>query len=214
MTTTTIAANWRFLPGLLVRLLICLPIAAALAAGLTDTQRQTASALAEAIAWPAPVARTAQHPLGLQTLSVEIQEQKNRQADARVRVYQYHYDYRTTRVLVFDLLHSELMEEKLINSVHLPLNEQEIRFASTLLSQRANVVERLRDEQRRRGQTAFSALSELDVKASIFEPLDSSHPCASQRCALLSLFDDTRTVFSVEPIVNLQILDVQLLATQ
>jgi len=87
----------------------------------------------------------------------------------------------------------------------------EISFARELLSSQEDILAQLRDEQVRRGVSAFVELSQLDVKASVFEPLDTSHPCYRQRCALMSLFDQTRTVFSIEPVINLQTIQVDLL---
>lgn len=205
--------------GLLLRALIAgalaLPAAhtVAHAAGITVAEHETAISVTEALHWPVSTRRNATHPLGLQTLSVEIQEHKHNVSDRRVRVYQFNYDDPGTRMLVVDVLESRLVSEHSIASVHLPLNASEVRFASTLLSQRADIVEQMKAEQRQRGRSVFTSLDELDVKASIFEPIDMDHPCAVQRCALLSLFDDTRTVFSIEPVINLQSLDVLLLGT-
>jgi len=190
---------------------------------LTAQQRQTAAALASSIAWKGPVGKTLTvfssgqraHPLGLQTLSIERQEQKNRplraSAEAQVRVYQYHYHTASSRVLVFSLANEQLLSQHSIPSVHLPLNSSEINFAAQLLTQHGNIIKDLQNEQSQRGQPAFVQLSDLDVKASIFEPLNSNHPCATERCALLSLFDHTRTVFATEPVVFLQSRQVKLL---
>jgi hypothetical protein len=57
----------------------------------------------------------------------------------------------------------------------------------------------------------FQSLDELEVKASIFEPLNKQHACARERCALLSLFDRTRTVFATEPVIYLSSQRVGLL---
>lgn len=181
---------------------------------LSNAEKQSAVALAASVTWHQAADRTETHPLGLQDLSIEVDEQKHRQSDPLVRVYQYHYHLRSARVLLFDLTTSQLIREQPINSVHLPLNENEIRFAGQLLSGRDDIVKLLRDEQLKRGRRPFQTLSELDVKASIFEPLDSDHACTEQRCALMSLFDETNTVFSIEPVVNLQTLTVNLLNSQ
>lgn len=181
---------------------------------LSHTDRQTAVNLASNVAWHRATDRTDAHPLAVQDLSIEVDEQKHRRSDPLVRVYQYHYHLHSARVLLFDLTTAQLIDEQQIDSVHLPLNEREIRFAGQLLSARNDIVERLRDEQRLRGRPPFQTLDQLEVKASIFEPLDSDHACAEQRCALMSLFDGTNTVFSAEPVVNLQMQTVTLLDTQ
>jgi hypothetical protein len=181
---------------------------------LSPADKLTAVGLASRVAWNQATDRTDTHPLDVQDLSIEVDEQKHRRRDPLVRVYQYHYHLRSARVLIFDLNTAQLINEQQIDSVHLPLNEQEISFAGQLLSARNDIVEQLRNEQRMRGRLPFQSLDELEVKASIFEPLDSDHICAEQRCALMSLFDDTNTVFSIEPVVNLQAQTVTLLDTQ
>ena len=61
----------------------------------------------------------------------------------------------------------------------------------------------INSEQQSRGLMQLLDLDSLDVKASVFEPIDSAHVCHAERCALLSLFDKTRTVYVTEPVVNL-----------
>lgn len=151
------------------------------------------------------------HPLQVQTLSIEKQERKHSPAPSILRVYQFHYDLQIARVLTIDTQARQVIESKPINSVHLPLNDSEIAFASQQLAADEPLVETLQQEQQRRGQVPFANINELDVKASIYEPLDQSHACAMQRCALMSLFDSTRTVFALEPIVNLQRLQLDVL---
>ena len=73
------------------------------------------------------------------------------------------------------------------------------------------IMQALNEEQRAHGLSELSDLTSLAVKASIFEPNDKTRLCATQRCALVSLFDSTRTVFAVEPVVNLQQLSVSTL---
>lgn len=190
------------------------------AGALSATEQAIATELADRVGWsaaksPQPGQTLNQgksHPLAVQTLSVERQELKNRRDNPRVSVYQYHYANAAARLLVFDLSTNTLIRESAISSVHLPLNTQEIAFAKKLLEQRSDIIGLLRQEQQRRGEPAFDNLDELDVKASIFEPFDTSHPCAIERCALFSLFDQTRTVFATEPIVRLQTLNVGTLA--
>ena len=179
---------------------------------MTHEAGAQAQTLAEGIPW----VQTRQsagitHPLGVQTLSVERQENKKDPNPQRIRVYQFNYLLEQARVLSIDLNDNRVLQNQAIGSVHLPLSDKEIAFASQLLSVQDDILIRLRNEQISRGRIAFTDLSQLDVKASIFEPLETSHPCHQQRCALMSLFDDTRTVFTVEPVINLQSMQVDVL---
>lgn len=186
------------------------------AGGLSVQDAQLAGEMAAKIDWRSERTGThpGSHPLGLQTLSIEKQEQKNSSGTRLVRVYQYDYQQESARLLVLDLLDQILVREQPIHTIHLPLNSVEIDYAISILASHGVTVDLLRAEQRRRGRAEFVQLSELDIKASIFEPMDPQHSCATQRCALLSLFDDTRTVFSVEPVVYLGDARLELLAQQ
>jgi len=184
------------------------------AQGLTLGQEAQARALGAVASWPSTVSARSFHPLGLQTLSVEKQERKGQTAVRQVHVYQYHYGHRSARLLTVDLVDNSIIGQRRIDSVHLPLNTIEIDYARTLILQDASVMQKLHEEQTRRGQPLTRDLTELDIKASIFEPMNGLHPCSTQRCALLSLFDQTRTVFAVEPVVLLNTLQVQLLDQQ
>ena len=213
------AAN---VPGfaLLLCMLAGISSSGLLAAAVNPDQRDAAGHLADTTPWiqarsslntgyPLDV-----HPLGVQTLSIEKQENKNLPDAARLRVYQFHYDLQQARLLIIDSNSRQVLDIQPIDSVHLPLNESEISYATAILTSQSAIIERLRAEQTTRGRLPFRQLSDLDVKASIYEPLNHGDICYRQRCALLSLFDDTRTVFANEPIVNLQSLDVRLLDTQ
>lgn len=185
------------------------------ASGLTKKQAEQAHVISNATQWPrARTVATAEHPLGRQTLSVEKQERKGQQGTRWANVYQYHYDLQSARLLLIDLETGMVTKQSPINTVHLPLNTNEIDFAISLLGDDTVLIDQLRLEQKKRHQVAFASLDELDVKASIFEPMDASHKCNHQRCALVSLFDQTGTVFNLEPIVNLTQLTVQTLDTQ
>ncbi len=173
----------------------------------TSLQAQT---LAESTPWQQPRAATV-HPLGVQTLSVERKENKREPGLSHISVYQFNYQLAQARVLSIDVSDNRVLKNQPISSVHLPLSNEEISYARRALSAQEDILRRLRNEQVSRGRTAFSDLSQLDVKSSIFEPLETSHPCHWQRCALMSLFDESRTVFSIEPVINLQTMQVELL---
>ena len=195
------------------------------AAAVNPDQRDAAGHLAEITPWiqarssihpvhPLAVYPSGEHPLGVQTLSIEKQENKNLPDAARLRVYQFHYDLQQARLVIVNPDSRQVLDTQPIDSVHLPLNDTEISYATAMLSSQSTIIERLRAEQTARGRPPFRHLSDLDVKASIYEPLDHGDICYRQRCALLSLFDDTHTVFVNEPVINLQSLDVRLLDTQ
>ena len=169
-----------------------------------------ARSLAENVPWNQP-RQAITHPLGVQTLSVERKEIKREPDTSLINVYQFNYPLEQARLISVDISDERILANQAIESVHLPLNDNEISFARELLSSQEDILAQLRDEQVRRGVSAFVELSQLDVKASVFEPLDTSHPCYRQRCALMSLFDQTRTVFSIEPVINLQTIQVDLL---
>jgi len=133
--------------------------------------------------------RRSESTLGVQTITVESAEQKNRNQTKLVLVYQFDHSSQLARRLDIDLAENQIKKDSIVNSVHLPLNQNEIDHAIALLN-----VSTLRDK--------FPPLDQLNVKAVVFEPNDPVHICAVERCALLSLFDETRTVFATEPVVH------------
>lgn len=183
-----------------------------MAAGLTQEQRQIARIASQTAPWPSPASVFMSHPLGMQTLFVEKQERKNQKTPRWVNVFQYDYSRQQARLLVVDLSTQQVEQQRELQSVHLPLNDTEIDFARQLIEQNTELMQALRNDHQRRVSPAFEHLHELDVKASIHEPSDPDHPCASERCALVSLFDSSRTVFSIEPVVNLQSQNVERLS--
>lgn len=203
----------RLLCRVALGLSLALALNSVMAAGLTQEQRQLARNVSQTAPWPAPVSAPMRHPLGMQTLFIEKQERKNQTTPRWVNVFQYDYDRRQARLLVVDLAAQRVEQQRQLDSVHLPLNETEIAFARQLIEQSDELMQALREDHQRRITPAFERIQELDVKASIFEPTDSEHACASERCALVSLFDRSRTVFSIEPVVHLQSQIVERLTT-
>jgi len=181
------------------------------AAGLSLEQQNTAGSIAAAVPWPTARALSDSHPLGSQTLSIEKQERKNQRDVRYINVYQYNYPQRAARLVVIDLQDGTLLKESSIASVHLPLNDIEIDYAISLLVNSTNLMESLKREHVKRSAQPLSSIDELDVKASIYEPRDKDHACQYDRCALLSLFDNTNTVFTIEPVINLSTLSVSVL---
>ena len=183
--------------------------------GLNLDEQNQAGELANQVPWVADQRRKPEsHPLGIQTLFIERQEDKKVVSERIARVYQYDYTSQTARLLIIDLDTQNVIRTVPLNSVHLPLSQTEVDFARALLAADEQLINQLRVEQSQRAVQPFTTLSELDVKASIFEPLDANHPCALSRCALLSLFDATRTVFAMQPIVFLNSLSIGLLQQQ
>ena len=183
-------------------------------AGLSLAQQTTAGSIAATVPWPTGRALTDNHPLGSQTLSIEKQERKNQRDVRFINVYQYNYPQRAARLVVIDLQDGTLLKQSSIPSVHLPLNEVEIDYAISLLVNTEDLMRSLRREHLKRSAQPFSSIADLDVKASIYEPRDKDHACQHDRCALLSLFDKTSTVFTIEPVINLSNLSVSVLNPQ
>ncbi len=199
---------------------VCLMLVCTTAyASLSHGELEDASRIAQSQSWQQqrslPQQRNAlpqkNHPLQIQTLSIELDERKKDKATRRARVYQFNYNTQHSRVLLIDLERQTVLTEQAIASVHLPLNEQEIATAKSLIEKNTTLMQQLNAALEKRGLPQMNDLSLLDVKASVFEPANQSHPCTSQRCALISLFDQTRTVFALEPVVNLQQLSVNTL---
>ncbi len=183
--------------------------------GLNLDEQNQAEELARLVPWiTEQQQKLTSHPLGIQTLFIERQEAKKIVHERIARVYQYDYTSQTSRLLIIDLDQQRVIRTLPLDSVHLPLNQMEIDFARTLLAADDKLMNQLRSEQSERAVQPFTSLSELDVKASIFEPHDTNHPCAVSRCALLSLFDASSTVFALEPIVFLDSLSIGLLQDQ
>ena len=172
---------------------------------VSPEQQAEAKTIAHSLSWQSSRSASTQaaHPLAVQTLSIEKQEIKNAGLHERVNVYQYNYDQQQARVVNIDLLTGDVLSQKNIASVHLPLSNEEIVAAIKILSDDQALIATLQAEQQQRRQTTFTSVNELNVKASIFEPLVQEHSCAVMRCALLSLFDSSNTVFATEPLVNL-----------
>ena len=176
------------------------------AMGLTADEQQVAENLANKQAWlqNKTTQQSEIHPLSVQTLSIELEERKKGTQQRRAKVYQFNYLEQRSRLVSIDLKTSTTVSIQNIHSVHLPLNSKEIETARSMVENDLNIMSKLNAVRQRRGLPELANLSTLEVKASIFEPSEPTHECSVQRCALLSLFDHTRTVFSVEPLVNLQ----------
>ena len=182
------------------------------AASLSEIERQQALALSKLSAWSTTARRAvADHPLGIQTLSIEFHDRKQAKNQRQARVYQYDYNQQSARVVTVDLTTNTVVNQQTIESAHLPLNAAEIDFAMAQLMASPDTIAQLQIEHTQRGHTPFFSIEEFDTKAFIYDPRDPLHHCATQRCALLSMFDNTHTVFILEPLVNLADGEVTLL---
>lgn len=197
--------------GLGLGLALLLHTTSAHAAPLTHEQLAKAQQMAEAEPWQlnafatnTPRTDNPKHPLAQQTLVIEPHVTKGQVSNDRVRVYQFNYHTASARVVTLSLFSDVIETTTPIPSVHLPLNAVEIQAAIDWLAKSSEALEQLRNDQIRRGLTPLATLSELSVKASIYAPIDKTDPCATERCALLSLFDNRNTVFALEPVINLQ----------
>lgn len=177
---------------------------------LAPQEQQLAAQLANNQSWQQQRATlpSTPHQLGIQTLSIELDEQKKGERKHRARVYQFNYYTQQSRLVLIDLESAVVVKQHPIDTVHLPLNAAEIDITRTLIEQHIKIMEKINHNQTQRGKPPLANLSQIDVKASIFEPGNHTHTCAKQRCALISLFDKTRTVLTVEPVVNLQTMTV------
>ncbi|MEE9335828.1 MAG: hypothetical protein V3U65_17180 [Granulosicoccaceae bacterium] len=203
-------------------ILLCQLPLLAISGELSQTEHAIAASLADATPWP-PTLRSSlaakvvtqvatkgsAHPLGLQTLSIEADWKKHADATRLARIYQYDHTQLKSRLLVVDVNSKQVIREQLINSVHLPLSTDEILYATAQLNASASLLLDINQERTQQLLTPITDLSSFDVKASIYEPTLTHHPCSTQRCVLFALVDATLTVSSVEPLVLLSSGDVQ-----
>lgn len=182
------------------------------AAGMSLEQQAQVDRLTRNWQWPSSKSAALSHPLGLQTISIEKQERKNQFALRWAMAYQYSYHHRSARLLTVDLLEQRVIGVDDIPNIHLPLNDQEIDFSITLLRADIEAMNSLKSEYSRRPNAQSFLLENLDIKASIYEPTDINHPCHINRCALMSLFDKSGTVFNLEPIINLNSMIIESLS--
>ena len=212
---TRLQAN-RYAMVVLVLFVVCLSavsdsvFATRLSASLSVDEQQFVSTVAGLQAWQQSrsLKDNQQHLLDIQTLSIELYEQIKNKSQRRAVLYQFNYNLQQSRLILVDLDIREVIGIQTIETVHLPLNEHEIATARSIIEQQPEIMRAINKEQASRGLPDLPDLSEIDFKVSIYEPNDATHLCATQRCALVSLFDRTRTVFALEPLVNLQRLSV------
>lgn len=193
-------------------LALCLLPLSAISAELSGAEKAVAKGVIDTLPWASSTRSTdAAHPLGIQTLSIEADWKKHASGQRLARTYQFNHSKQTSRLLVVDLDRHSVVNVQAINSVHLPLNDTEIEYAKTLLSNDATFYTLLNREREQQSLGPVSGLTMYDVKASIYEPNIDAHACALQRCVLFALVDQSLTVSSIEPLVNLYTGSVVLL---
>ena len=206
-------------------ILLCQLPMLVVAGELSQAEHAIAASLARATLWSSTLRSSvsdisvsdmtsntsAQHPLGIQTLSIEADWKKHTSGARLARIYQYDHGQLKSRLLIMDINTGQLVREQAISSAHLPLSQDEITYATAQLNRSANILKRINQERARQSLAPITSLSGFDVKASIFEPTLNKHVCDKQRCVLFALVDSTLTVSSVEPLVLLSNGDVQLL---
>jgi hypothetical protein len=201
------AAMW-----LSVWILLCLLPVIVVAAELSKTEQAAAKDIGDDMPWqPTTRSNVALHPLNIQTLSIEADWKKHTSNQRLARVYQYNHNQQTSRLLVIDINSQLIVREQAINSVHLPLNDTEIDYAKSLLDSNRAIYTLLNRERAQRSLEPVFKLTQYDVKASIYEPDNTAHVCALQRCVLFALVDQSLTVSSIEPLVSLHTGQVLLL---
>jgi len=169
-----------------------LPVAHA--AGLTLNQQSQVQALTSDWQWPTERKVIHSHPLGHQTISIEKKEQKSLGDTRWATAYQYSYINNESRLLTVDLEEQKVTSVLPIPNIHLPLNAVEIDFSIQILKENENVIAGLTQEYLKRPNAL--ALN------GFFLDLD----------GLEILFDQSGTVFNMEPIVNLNAMIVQALS--
>jgi len=151
------------------------------------------------------------HPLGVQTLSIEADWKKHTSHTRLARIYQYDHSKLQSRLLVVDVNTQQVIHQHLIDSAHLPLSDEEISYATALLNNSNDMLQRINQQRTLESLVPLTDLTSFDAKASIYEPLYNDHLCSHQRCVLFALVDETLTVSRVEPVVVLSSGAVRLL---
>ena len=154
------------------------------------------------------------HPLGVQVLLVELKEQKQviDQAARIAEVFIFNYQTGKSELNLVDVEHNQLISKREINSVHLPLSEQEIEYSKALIWNNTEFAEQIQAEYENLissvSNTNSSNVSDkLQTQISIWVPNSNverqSEICMQNRCALISVFTQDNYNFSIEPVINL-----------
>lgn len=165
----------------------------------------------------AALAAVDKHPLGMQVLLSELRETKGALSDSvrQVEVFLFDYERGVTLLKLVDVSQGTVLSSQVINSVYLPLSDEEIEFARARL---------LKDPELRMAVSAelnnvngygsgnFN-VEDLQARISVWVPTEGTaakSSCTQQRCALVSLFTNDDYSLSVEPVVNLSGIEIYL----
>ena len=163
---------------------------------------------------PDIVAGPAGHPLGRQTLLVELVERKRPEGRVERIAEVFAFDYRrgTAELSLVDVDRGLLVSRRDIAGVHLPLAPAEIDYSRSRAWSDAAVRRRIADEMAAHAIPGLDAVGEPDIaalrfKVSVWVPGGSERMgadgCERQRCALVSIFTADNHNFSIEPVINL-----------
>lgn len=157
---------------------------------------------------PQPRSLPNQHSLGLEIVLIELKEFKSATAQKRIAQV-FLFDYRTglSSLQERDAESGELLQTKAIAQPFLPLTENEIAFAKTLLYSNAPLQQALQAEYRRHHNRPLLSTTELQMKVAVWQPLTNNSPlseaCSRNRCAIVSIFTKDNFSLSTEPVINL-----------
>jgi len=125
------------------------------------------------------------------------------------------FDYATgvTTRYEIDLSTDTILREDDVESIYLPLNNNEQAMATRLVTSDAKIMSAVDEEYLKQFQQPLAELDDLQMKVSIWVPTSANNSdvatqCRTQRCALISLFTSSNFSLSIEPVVNLKQMTV------
>ncbi len=141
-----------------------------------------------------------------EVLLFELKTQKHA-ASATPRladVYFYNYTDHVAGVSTINLDTKALVSSITLDSVHLPLNNNEQEYVRQVLITHPELQSLLSAEYQRQFARPLDRSVDIDMKVSIRVPADKNDHCHHERCALVSIFTRELYNFSIEPVINLK----------
>ena len=128
-------------------------------------------------------------------------------------MFVFDYDTGITTRYEIDLATDNILREDNMQSIYLPLNDNEQTLATRLVTADSTVMTAVNNEYLKQFQQPLAELDDLLMKVSIWKPnrTDTSAvatECRTDRCAQISLFSRSNFSLSVEPVVNLKQMTV------
>lgn len=196
-----------------------------LTASEEDRLQQLGSSLTKSTAVETVQSRSAITPLGTQVLLTELvyrKKKKNNNAPETIdsaepsriaEMFVFDYETGATTRYEIDLSTDTIVREDNVDSIYLPLNDNEQTMATRLVTADANIMSAVDAEYLKQFQQPLAELDDLQMKVSIWVPTrandsDVAAKCRTQRCALVSLFTSSNFSLSIEPVVNLKQMTV------